>query len=950
MPHKNSILSPSQRLLLRLVVAGGSLLVADALFLLLFRVAQSTERFRLPPDTLPVFYQIMVLFLHTGLGLLLAPLALGFALWHLKRALARKHPSAVWTGLGLILLMLGLVISGVFIMYEANSRDNRYVYWAHIGLGVALPAIYVLHRAVSAAPPLWSAVRRTFVAIAGAALLFLGVHVVTVTDPDAGPLSGQVATVMPHVRPLQELKSPGDPFVPFAAFGDVSRESRFFPSAATTATGNLMESRVVTRDELPPPEALAAEVARHGFVKDHLIGAETCVRCHADIVEQWSHSAHRFSSMNNPFYRKPFLDMRERPDIGNIPSQWCSGCHEPALMQAGQVSTDFNPDGANAQAGLTCLACHAIDAIHNNTGNGNYNIPDHEDSPYLWDDSKEGITRALSDILIKAKPTVHKERMLKPFFRTSEFCATCHKVSLDVPVNKYRWFRGQNEYDNWHDSGVSRNAARTFYLPDKAKNCQECHMPPEDVVLGDVAAKEGKVRSHRFLAVNTALPTLRDDQDHIARTEAFLQDKKMRVDLFVLRRLDASGEEKEWIPALSATQPVLQPGELVEVQVVVRNLGVGHTFPGGTNDSNEGWVEFRVDDAGGKNLFHSGHLDKNLRLEPSAERYTVLMLDHQGGVAGRRNPHDFHIPMYTKVIGPGTADVVRYQFRVPQSAEGGELSLRADLNWRKFKQEYSEYVFEGKQLPVFPVTRIAGDQVKLKVAGAGESVPLLELPPLPKDLWMKFNDLGIALLLDNDTRGAQRAFEVVVAVDPDRVDGYRNLARVHLQDGNFEACYRRIGEAENRMPGSAQTAWVWGNLALEDGNYVEAVKAYQRTLQDFPSDRDTLARLGRALYLLEDFAGALEVFLQVLRIDPESANAHYHRMLCYRGLGDAEKANAAEAAYLKYKEDDDAQALTQQYRLKDPHAQFLSQPIHVHQLVQSTPNPPTAEKPHEGTR
>ncbi len=63
-------------------------------------------------------------------------------------------------------------------------------------------------------------------------------------------------------------------------------------------------------------------------------------------------------------------------------------------------------------------------------------------------------------------------------------------------------------------------------------------MPPEPAVLGDLAAKSGQVRSHRFLAVNTALPFLRGDEDTIQRIETFLQDEKLRVDLFALRRGD----------------------------------------------------------------------------------------------------------------------------------------------------------------------------------------------------------------------------------------------------------------------------------------------------------------------------------------------------------------------------------------------------------------------------
>src|SRR5438132_14049358 len=118
--------------------------------------------------------------------------------------------------------------------------------------------------------------------------------------------------------------------------------------------------------------------------------------------------------------------------------------------------------------------------------------------------------------------------MLKPVFRTPEYCAVCHKVSLDVPVNRYRWLRGQNEYDNHQDSGVTRNNAKTFYLPPEARRCQDCHMPLVPAPLGDVSAKGGFVRSHQFLAANTALPAVRGDVETVKEIEDLLKDKKLR--------------------------------------------------------------------------------------------------------------------------------------------------------------------------------------------------------------------------------------------------------------------------------------------------------------------------------------------------------------------------------------------------------------------------------------
>ena len=93
--------------------------------------------------------------------------------------------------------------------------------------------------------------------------------------------------------------------------------------------------------------------------------------------------------------------------------------------------------------------------------------------------SKNPIVRTLHDFLIKLNPEPHRRVFLKPFMRdqTAEFCSTCHKVHLDVPVNHYRWIRGFNEYDNWQASGVSGQGARSFYYPPQPMSCADCHMP-----------------------------------------------------------------------------------------------------------------------------------------------------------------------------------------------------------------------------------------------------------------------------------------------------------------------------------------------------------------------------------------------------------------------------------------------------------------------------------------
>ncbi len=947
-----SRLSRAQKRLLLGVVGLGIFMLADTLYLLINRLADDLRvgYFAITETSLPKFYQAMVLS-HTGAGLLLLGVAVGFVIWHLPTVWRKNKRRAIYTGALTLGLGLVLGVTGLFILSAANSRENAWAFWGHVIAAAALPVFYLLHRRSSLWKPSRLSYRTVPAAIAGLVVLAVGLHGITYDRENYTSAAEQAFAAGTNLGPgsrqrqTEEAARAGFGFVP-ANF--VPIQSPFFPAATTTTTGAYLPSRIITRNDLSQPEKLKKDLERFGFVATERIGAETCQRCHADIVEQWSASAHRFASFNNPFYEATVTDMRRNSNHGNpevvahiahyedlagkeakIKSKWCSGCHDPAVMLAGQMTEDFDRNSPQAQAGLTCLACHAIDHIHNQTGNGNYNIADEQEDPYLFAEAKTGAGQFVHDTAVKARPLVHKRQMLKPFFRTSEFCGTCHKVSLDTRLNGYRWVRGQNEYDNWHDSGVALNASRTFYLPLAKKVCQDCHMPPEDASLGDVAAKEGKVRSHRFLAVNTALPFVRGDSATIQRIEKFLQDEKLRVDVFALRRQDG-----QVVHALDRSRPSLSPGEEVQLDVVVRNKGVGHTFPGGTNDSNESWLEVSALDEEGRLLGMSGRVGPDGHADPEAHFYKALMVDRLGQPVHRRNAQDIVAPVYVRVIGPGTADVAHYRFRLPQDYRGKQLTLRARLLWRKFDRHYTEFAFHNNrqgfrafdQMPELPVTLIAQDEVALPVGVPGAAEALR-----PED-WVRFNDYGIGLLLQEDTQGATRAFAQVAALAHQRQDGARNLARAAFQDGDLDEAYAQLQRCEALAPGDPQTAWVWGLALQKDGRYKDAALAYRRVLHFFPEDRASWRNLGRVLYLDNRFAEAIEALDQALRIDPEDRIAHYHRMLSLRALGRGQEAAEAEAAYQYYQIDESAQELTRGHRLGHPADNRETQNVHVHPL------------------
>src|SRR6202035_2829782 len=215
-------------------------------------------------------------------------------------------------------------------------------------------------------------------------------------------------------------------------------------------------------------------------------------------------------------------------------SKWCAGCHDPALLFSGLFDKPIKEivDRPEAKAGLSCLMCHSIVQVKSSMGQGDFVL----EYPKLHElaASETPVVRPLPDFLVRVTPEPHRRTFLKPFMRTqtAEFCASCHKVHLDVPVNHYRWIRGFNEYDNWQASGVSGQGARSFYYPKNPMSCPDCHMP--GVPSSDEGNVNGVVHSHRFPGANTAVPTANQDPAQLKATEDFLTSGALTVDIFAL--------------------------------------------------------------------------------------------------------------------------------------------------------------------------------------------------------------------------------------------------------------------------------------------------------------------------------------------------------------------------------------------------------------------------------
>jgi Tfp pilus assembly protein PilF len=427
------------------------------------------------------------------------------------------------------------------------------------------------------------------------------------------------------------------------------------------------------------------------------------------------------------------------------------------------------------------------------------------------------------------------------------------------------------------------------------------------------------------------------------------------------------------IGTIDRTRPVVRAGESVRVEVVVRTRKVGHFFPGGTVDAFDVWVELEGFDERGRKIFHSGEAADggDGPVDPGAHFYRSLMLDGNGNPINKRNAWMTRSVAYVRLIPPGAADTIHYRLRVPEDAR--EITLRAKVNYRKFawwntqwayagvrdprqgpysttaSHDDGNWVFTGdtsrvsgamKRVPDIPTTVMAKHETTLRVMPASAPSISEAQYPGPQDPPVetsrareRWNDYGIGLLLQGDLKGAEAAFLKVTAIEPRYADGWVNVARARIQEGNMEGAEEMLRKALEIDPGLAKTHFFLGTALKSLGRYDQALESLTAAAARYPRDRVVLNQLGRVLFLQRKYREAIALFDRVLAIDPEDLQAHYNLMLCYRGLGQQERASREESLYLRFKADETAQAITGPYRRLHPDDNNERQAVHEHRSV-----------------
>ena len=617
--------------------------------------------------------QIQVL-LHTLAGLIVLVPYFVYQVRHLRIWYNQKFTAIMVLGYALMAMMLICIVSGLVLTWQAVIGPKVSELWdlIHLVSGIAIFALLVFHTVMAYTRRRIAMRQLPDFGLAFKRFALKQVYWVGATAVLVFVAAGSIPVRMTEFPVPEEYG-----LLDYIQQYDEYRGSPFAPSYARTESGMMVDPDVL---------AHSASCGTSG--------------CHEQILGEWLPSAHRFAAMNPPFQQvqKNFAVDRQPAE-----TRYCAGCHDPISLFAGAKDIqNLDLSAPGMQEGISCVVCHSMSKV-DQRGNADYVLTPPQ--KYIWE-TAEGWKKFSSDFLIRAYPRQHLANYDRNLLRTPEFCGSCHKQFIPEALNRFGLTPGQNQYDEWRKSH--------WHVEDSGKDlsCRDCHMrlvfdsaDPGHGEAGDVRRSEddGAHRHHGSIATNLFMPAvlkLEHWEEQVRLTEEWIRGETVIPEIAHLWPAGPNTPLKILCPT------EVNPGQAVDIQVVIENKKVGHNFITGPLDFIRAWVHLTVTDAEGEILFERGNIDLQTRSisdspgEPhkigNSRREGTLVfegmpLDAEGNPLVRHELWKKAGGKGQRLIFPRYSDKQVYQFNVPPKARG-PLTVRADLNFRRYRQEFLDLV------------------------------------------------------------------------------------------------------------------------------------------------------------------------------------------------------------------------------------------------------------------
>jgi len=598
--------------------------------------------------------------LHTLVGFWLLFSFILFVINHVRLAQGFKRPGQASIGWLSVLIFLGVSATGVVIAVIGQYETQRWMYHSHIITGIAVSLMVLTH-------------------------LFLYRWLSNLSKSQSTKLSGFSQSINKQLAIRLGRYSFGSlVLIVLLSISYGARNTTFNDEAAFPFQANYGEGKF-----LPS----LAQTSNDTFLDARRIGrSEKCGSCHPQITKEWQSSMHGRAA-SDPFFQKNLHALEKKKGISA--ARYCAGCHIPIALLSGELSEGGVLDkGMHIEEGVSCMSCHGISKAISLEGVGSYLYEPEQD--YLFNDSDSLIATEITNYLIKINPRQHRLDMARDILADPVNCATCHEQYIDSDLNNWGWVKLQSQYQAWVEGPFSTHSNKN-YASDKSYRCQDCHFPLVD--SDDPSADhQGKHRSHRNPAANTAVPFVLGDTEQLEIVTNFLQDNRLSITIHKDDKLK---------------QQAISVGEQASLHVSVSSNRIGHFFPAGTIDINEPWLEFLVNDANGKAVYSSGTINENNEVDKKAHFYFSSLVNRQGKRVWKHDLFNAVGESYGNLLDPGKADIKSYKFTIPEWAKS-PLKVKARLRYRKFNHDYSSWAMENSNLRL-PIVDMAEDSLELSI-------------------------------------------------------------------------------------------------------------------------------------------------------------------------------------------------------------------------------------------
>lgn len=698
--------------------------------------------------------------------------------------------------------------------------------------------------------------------------------------------------------------------------------------------------------------------------------AAYCGHCHQQAYRQWRQSLHA-NSFREPFYRQSVNILPQTKGVEY--ARHCDSCHDPVGVFAGALNPVATMDRPFERDGVTCMVCHSIQAVSSREGNGSFVLA----VPSVMVDAEgRRIPGIVPDAEILAHLDRHSKAVMQPLYHSAEYCAACHKASLPPQMNDYKWLRAFSTFDEWQQSKFSHQNPLTYYSAEQ-KNCQSCHMAQTTADAHEPGAKDGGFASHRWTAGNTAVPFYYGDDQQLQKTIAFLRSGHyLNVDILGLRvhepgfhsesmrggtaaaqsSEDESEDAMHLVAPLGAQSFLLPAGRVVDAWVVIQNTGIGHSLIPEIRDLYQAWVEFSVSNASGETIFHSGYLRPDQSLDTGAHSFTNRPVDVTGEFVDNHKVWAIHSNAYDNTIQSGSSTLVRYRFLIPAGMTGA-LRMTASVEYRHLRQSYLNNVL-GKDHPAYPRVVLASETRTVEVGENSPEAPTAMENQTENPEWMRWNNLGIALLDQLQYPQAEFAFQRVLALRREYKDGWVNLGLTYIDWERYDKARMPLEKALSLHANDARALYYLALVERRQRHSQRELADLQEVVAQYPQCRDARRELGISYYQQHQPAEAIAQFRAVQAIDPDDLAAHYNLSILYRRTGHKNLARHEAEEYTIKRIDPGAPTYSLDYLRRHPEISIESDPWHIHaegELAMPTAlhaaqscSPSTASSAHSG--